>query len=133
MSRLRWTVAILLVAALDVNAQRRLILAEEQEKTATQSIPNELPRSWSMDEIVEATPPYGVKNPVYVLAWKAVEDDREMRVESCLVLKVLDKDDEHGRWCLAHLYRHPNADKPEWRLSMIHVSGKPGTKYFPGL
>jgi hypothetical protein len=31
------------------------------------------------------------------------------------------------------LYRHPAEKKPEWQLSRVHVLGKEGTKYFPGL
>jgi hypothetical protein len=98
-----------------------------------QPVPNELPRAWSFDEIAKQTPPYGAEGRVYVLAWEVIEDDRPLRVESCLVLKVLDKESDYGRWCLAHLYRHPHEKKPEWRLSMTHVSGKKGTKYYPGL
>jgi hypothetical protein len=97
------------------------------------AVPNELPRSWSLGEIARQSPPYGTGGRVYVLAWKVMEDDRPLRVESCLVLKVLDADDGHGRWCLAHLYRRPLEKEPEWQLSMTHVSGAPGTKYFPGL
>src|SRR5262249_795195 len=59
------------------------------------AVPNELPRSWSLGEIAAQTPPYGTGGRVYVLAWKVVEDDRPLRVESCLVLKVLDADDGH--------------------------------------
>jgi hypothetical protein len=46
------------------------------------------------------------------------------------VLKVLDKNKDYR---LAHLYRHPIDKEPKWRLSMTHVSGEKGTKYFPGL
>ena len=94
---------------------------------------NELPRSWSLEEIARATPPYGVADPVYVLAWEVIEDERPLRVERCLVLKVLEEDDQYGRWCLAHLCRRPDDEKPEWRLSTIHVLGEKGTKYWPGL
>jgi hypothetical protein len=94
------------------------------------SVPNELPRSWSLEEIAKETPPYGTEGRVYVLAWKIIEDDRPLRVESCLVLKVLDKNEGYE---LAHLYRHPADKKPEWQLSMTHVSGEKGTKYYPGL
>jgi hypothetical protein len=97
------------------------------------SVPNELPRSWSLAEMTEATPPYRVEGRVYALAWQVVEDERPVRVESCLVLKVLEQEDGHGRWCLAHLYRRPDEEKPEWSVSMIHVTGKEGTRYFPGL
>jgi hypothetical protein len=96
-------------------------------------VPNELPPSWTLEDIASQTPPYGARGRVYVLAWKILEDERPIRFESCLALKVLDRDDGYGRWCLAHLYRHPDDTKPEWQLSTIHVSGRPGTKYFPGL
>ena len=96
-------------------------------------VPNELPRSWSLGEVARKTPPYGAEGRVYVLAWKVVEDDRPLRVESCLVLKVLAAESRLGRWCLAHLYRHPAMDKPEWKLAYIDAAGKPGTKYFPSL
>jgi hypothetical protein len=93
-----------------------------------------LPRGWSRTEIAKEMPPYGADGKVYVLAWKIVEDERPLRVESCLVLKVLPDESEEGRWCLAQLYRHPNSKKPEWQLSSTHYSGgEPGTKYFPGL
>jgi hypothetical protein len=92
-------------------------------------VPDELPRAWSLEEIAKATPPFGVRGRVYPLAWKVVEDDRPLRVESCLVLK----DDGEGRWTLTHLYRHPMAKDAAWRLSEIHVTGEPGTKYYPGL
>jgi hypothetical protein len=95
-----------------------------------QPVLNELPRSWSLEEIAKETPPYGTEGRVYVLAWKVVEDDRPLRVESCLVLKVLSK---RGGYSLAHLFRHPADKKPTWRLAMTHVTGEKGTKYYPGL
>jgi hypothetical protein len=93
-------------------------------------VPNELPRSWSLEEIAKETPPYRTKGRVYVLAWKVVEDERPLRVESCLALRVLDKNEGY---CLVHLYRHPAQKKPDWQVGMTHVTGKEGTKYFPGL
>lgn len=93
-------------------------------------VPNELPRSWSLEEITKQTPPYAAGGRVYVLAWKVVEDDRPLRLESCLVLRVLDKNEGY---CLTHLYRHPADKKPEWQLSMAHVVGEKGTKSYPGL
>ena len=92
-----------------------------------------LPSSWKLAEIEKEMPPYGADGKIYVLAWTIKEDDRPLRVESCLVLKVLPDESEQGRWCLAHLYRHPLAKEPKWELSMTHVTGEPGTKYFPGL
>jgi len=96
----------------------------------SKAVPNELPRSWSMEEICKAAPPYGGEGRVYVLAWQIIEDDRPMRIESCLVLQVLENE---KRYTLSHLYRHPDVKKPEWNLSMTHVSGEKGTKYYPGL
>jgi hypothetical protein len=97
------------------------------------TVPDALPRSWSLEEISKAAPPYGAEGRVYVLAWTVVEDSRPLRVESCLVLKILNEESENGRWCLAHLYRHPVDQKAKWRLSLTHVSGEPGTKYFLGV
>jgi hypothetical protein len=94
---------------------------------------DELPSSWSLEEIAKETPPYGCgPEGVYVLAWR-IREDAHLRSESCLVMRVLEKDDGHGRWCLAHLYRHPNGKDPKWRLSTIHVTGAKGTKYFTGM
>jgi hypothetical protein len=115
--------AVVLLASAASSAQ-----APQQEP-----VPNELPRSWNLEDIARKTPPYGAKGRVYVLAWKIMEDDRPLRVESCLVLKVLDEEKGHRRWHLVHLCRHPTEKKPEWELSMIHVSGGKGTKYYPGL
>src|SRR5262245_2458199 len=85
-------------------------------------VPNELPPAWRLEEIEKATPPYGAGGRVYVLAWKVKEDDRPLRVETCLVLKDLGGEDEHGRWCLAHLYRHPLGKDNTWRLPPLWVS-----------
>jgi hypothetical protein len=93
-------------------------------------VPNELPRSWSMEHIAKQAPPIETKEPVYVLAWKVMEDDRPMRVESCLVLKVLEN---NKRYCLAHLWRNPTDRNSRWDLRWTHVSGLKGTKYYPGL
>ena len=102
-------------------------LAEEKD------VSSDLPRSWKLKEIEKDTPPYGAEGKIYVLAWKIIEDERPLRVESCLVLKVLPEEDERGRWCLAQLYRHPLSKDSQWHLSMAHLSGERGTKYFPGL
>jgi hypothetical protein len=96
-------------------------------------VPNELPRSWSLEDISKATPLSTAGGRVYVLAWKVVQDERPVRVERCLVMRVLDLNDGDGRWILAHLARRPDEDNPEWRVATSHISGKPGTKYFPGL
>ncbi|MBX9623949.1 MAG: hypothetical protein K2X82_09090 [Gemmataceae bacterium] len=85
----------------------------------------ELPRGWDLKEIEEATPPYGAAGTVHVLAWLVQVDDRPLRVETCLVLKDLGRESEHGRWCLAHLYRHPLGEDNTWRLPLPWVSPPP--------
>jgi len=93
-----------------------------------------LPAGWKLAEIAKEMPPYGAEGKIFVLAWMIKEDDRPLRVETCLVLKEMSEESEQGRWCLAQLYRHPNSKKPEWQLSSTHHSGgEPGTKYFAGL
>lgn len=77
------------------------------------------PAGWSPSEIAEATPPYGADGHVHVLAWQVREDKRPLRVETCLVLKDLGKDDGHGRWCLAYLYRHPHLEAPAWQVPLV--------------
>jgi len=129
------TLIVLPLAAIATSLWGLASTANDRESVSalafsTDGIPDELPRSWSLEEIEKQTPPYGAKGRVYVLAWKVMEDDRPLRVESCLVLKALDKNKGYS---LAHLYRHPAEKKPEWQLSRLHVSGKEGTKYFPGL
>jgi hypothetical protein len=97
------------------------------------SLSNELPSSWSFEEIAKATPPYGHGiDGVYVLAWQVRVDGR-FQLESCLAMRVLDQDDGYGRWDLAHLCRRPADKDPDWRLSWIHVTGAEGTKYWPGM
>lgn len=106
----------------------------EREQREEVAVPNELPRSWRLEEIAKHAPPYATEGRIYVLAWKVIEDGRPFRVENCLVLKVLDQDDGQGRWCLAHLYRQPMEEKSaEWHLAMTHVTSKEGDKAFPGL
>jgi hypothetical protein len=90
---------------------------------------NELPTSWRLDEIRKAAS----ADPdcrAYVLAWKAVQDERPLRVETCLVLTVHSNDDGSPYWRLSHLYRHPLAKKPEWELSMTHVFDRNGGLWF---
>jgi hypothetical protein len=96
-------------------------------------VPNGLPRSWNLEEIEKASPPREGTGQVYALAWKVEQDEQGHRVESCLTMRVLDWDDGEGRWCLGCLSRDPDAEKPKWRLPTVHVTGKPGTEYFPGL
>jgi hypothetical protein len=95
-------------------------------------VPNEVPRSWSRKEIHEAALP-PASGAAYVLAWQIVEDERPLRVESCLVLTLTKNEKGKQVWCLTHLYRHPAEEKPRWRLSMSHLTGAKGTKYWPGL
>jgi hypothetical protein len=70
---------------------------------------NELPPHWDLDEIVEDND----KGRVLVLAWSILEDDRPLRLESCLVWREL----EDGKgYTLTHLSRSPSASNPNWRL-----------------
>lgn len=92
-------------------------------KGADDAEPNELPRGFLRDDIARAAPPYGCDDArTHVLAWIVRQDERPLRVESCLVLKVLKEDSERGRYCLSHIYRHPNAAEPEWRLPPLWIS-----------
>src|SRR5688500_1530929 len=90
--------------------------------------PDEVPTAWRMDEIKEA-----VGDPdcrAHVLAWKVKQDERPLRVESCLVLTVHARRDGSSYWGLTHLYRHPLAEKPEWQQSMCHVADRNGGLWF---
>jgi hypothetical protein len=80
-----------------------------------------IPADWSITELSKVTPPVDDESRFYVLAWEVIEDDRPLRVEKCLVLRVLDKDDGFGQWCLAKLYRHPGGNDPRWHQSMMHI------------
>jgi hypothetical protein len=88
--------------------------------------PDELFPGWTHSEIAEAAPPYGADGPVYVLAWK-VADFNDRRVEICLALRVLDKDDGLGRWSFSRLGRFPLED-PRWRVTEMHVQ-EPDVNY----
>jgi hypothetical protein len=109
-----------------------LLAAATPARAASKPAPCGYPSSWKLKEIAEAVSPSDPKGRAYVLAWKVVEDDRPLRVESCLVLKELGAD-AGGGYFLAHLYRHPEDKKPEWNVSMTHVSGKEGTDVYPGM
>jgi hypothetical protein len=89
---------------------------------------DELPDSWNLAEIAEQMPHGGGR--LYVLAWEVRGDDSGPQSESCLVLKVLDKNEGYA---LAHLYRRPADEAPKWQLAMTHVVGEKGTKYYPGM
>jgi hypothetical protein len=91
-------------------------------KGAEDAEPNELPRGFLRDDIAKAAPPYGGEATTHVLAWIVRQDERPFRVESCLVLKVLKEDSDRGRYCLSHIYRHPSAAEPEWRLPPLWIS-----------
>ncbi len=106
-------------------------------------IPNELPRSWNLEEIAKATPPYGTEGPVYVLAWQVLEDDRpwlrRRRVAASALRTVLTTkttDTAQVGACLRidilGIVRHPGGKEPEWQLSMIHVLGEKDGKLDTG-
>jgi hypothetical protein len=103
-----WAAVILFVGAISTNAA-----------DPPQPVPNELPRSWSLEEIALQMPPYETPGRVYVLAWSIIEDERPLRVESCLALKVL----ADGRHSFAHLYRRPDQPASGWQIAMTHVAG----------
>lgn len=66
--------------------------------------PTETLCSWGAKEIGKQAPPYGVEGRVYVLAWKLIEDERPLRVDSLLVLSP-------GTWHLGeHLGEVENDD-----------------------
>ena len=86
------------------------------------SVPNELPRGWKIAEIKAAALPT-FDGRVYFLAWQIRQDDRPLRVESCLAVKV----SRDGRgYTLTHLYRHPGDPEPRWKVSNVHGIGRPG-------
>jgi hypothetical protein len=91
-----------------------------------------IPASWDLKAIEQVMPPYATPGRVHVLAWKVVEDDRPLRIESALVLKVM-TEGKGARALLAHLYRWPKEKDPEWQLAQTHVTGEPGSVEWPGL
>jgi hypothetical protein len=116
--------------ALTVGSFAILLAAGSAAGAAPKAASCGYPRSWKLAEIAAALSPLDPKDRTYVLAWKVVEDDRPLRIESCLVLKVLDRGEGY---MLGNLYRHPDDKKPEWNLAMTHVSFKEGTDGYPGL
>jgi hypothetical protein len=91
---------------------------------------SEIPNAWDLNEIAKATPPYGAEGRVYVLAWIITSDERPHCVERCLVLR---RHENNAGATLAHLYRWQGAEKAEWQLSQMHVTGAVGTKFWPDL
>jgi hypothetical protein len=81
--------------------------------------PHEIPRSWDFAEFEEQPPQTPGK--VHVLAWAIEDRGGGFRVESCITIRVLDKNDGYGRWHAEHLYRHPGGKEPDWRISMMHA------------
>lgn len=110
-----------------------LLIVFTHHGIATEPKPEQvgLPPGWKLSEIEKATPPYGVEGKLDVLAWQIREDDRPLRVECCLVLKVLPEERKEGRWYLAQLYRHPHLDDAKWQLGIVHAHG-PAERPFPG-
>src|SRR3954469_1198505 len=90
-----------------------VVLCGRGAALAPAPVPDELPPGWTAAEIARGTPPLYAFDltGVSVLAWE-IHDDGAFCYESCLVLRVLPKDYGHGRWCLAHLYRHPRLPNP---------------------
>jgi len=109
-----WTVVLLLVAGSTSSAA-----------APPAPVPSELPRSWSLEEIALQAPPLVPAERVYALAWSIIEDERPLRVESCLVLKVF----ADGRHSFVHLYRRPDQPEAGWQIAMTHVAGdEPATR-----
>lgn len=81
-----------------------------------------LPSDWKLTDLAHAALAEGqVATETRILIWQIKEDDRPLRVESCIVW--LRREDRRGqRWVLANLYRHPSKGQPlpEWRLSAVH-------------
>ncbi len=125
---------VILLAAIGLSLFLFTMPQEPANPGGEELVQDELPSSWSLREIAEETPPGGYgTGGVYILAWRTPEDDPSGLHGSCLVMRVLPRDDGYGRWSLAHLYRDSHHKDAKWRLSMTHVTGRPGTKYFPGL
>ena len=99
-----------------------------QDKTVS----NQISRLVRLDDIPTRAPPYGKEGVVHVLAWKVMRGADGRRGEACLVMKVLEKDDGYGRWCLACLSRNPADKEPQWALTFAHLLGEKGSKHFLG-
>jgi hypothetical protein len=82
-------------------------------------VPNELPRNWSIADIAAAANPPG-DGRVYVLAWQIRQDNRPLRVESSLAVKVLG---DEKKYIITHLFRHPDTKDSKWQESMLHATG----------
>jgi hypothetical protein len=91
--------------------------------------PNRFPDSWDLAEIAKVTPPFGDNGPVHILAWRASKPQGipVQQGGSCLAIRNM----EDGGFFVVHLYR--GAMDTEWRESMMHVMGEPGTPEFPGM
>lgn len=86
------------------------------------------PRDWNLAEIKTAAYPFGESK---VLAWSIREDNRPLRVESCLVGNIAGE--EKDEWRIIVIYRHPLSDDKKWHLAMLHATYPKGHKFFPGL
>ena len=119
-------VPILACLVLDVGGDR-LNSGVPKNPVATK----EIPRAWRLEDIADASPPRSDGGPVYVLAWKILEDNRPLGVEYCLVLKELKKPSEKkDRWVLARLGRNP-AEGKEWNIETIWITPDPEFKNPP--
>jgi hypothetical protein len=97
-------------------------VADAEEPNLT-SQARELPDNWDLETIAKAIQGADAAGRVYLLAWKIVETNRPLRIESCLVLKALDRPVEQGAWVLAELFRHPLEDtRTEWRQNLTTFS-----------
>jgi hypothetical protein len=99
-----------------------MIAAEEQAPNASDRPPNELPNGWSERDIRDACLAHR-KGNVFVLAWKTLEGDGNIRVETFLALTIFEEGNEARRWCLEHRRREPAAKNPIWELLYWHETG----------
>ncbi len=78
------------------------------------------PKEWKPADLAAAVPRRDDAGPVRVLAWQVIDTKRGFILEQALVVKELKEPTDDGeRFVLAYLYRHPKAEKPEWRCTEI--------------
>jgi hypothetical protein len=87
----------------------------------------EPPKGWKVADLAAALPGREDAGTVRVLAWEVIDTKRGFILEKALVLKERPRPTDAGeKFVLAYLYRHPKAEKPEWRWAEIS-----GTRFRP--
>jgi len=85
------------------------------------------PKEWKPADLAAAVPRRDDAGPVRVLAWEVIDTKRGFVVERLLaVIELKEPTDDGERFVLTYLYRHPKAEKPEWRCTEIG-----GTRFRP--